>query len=111
MRPPLLSLEKCAVEPTRLRGREPWCLECVDNLVRDLRLIVGDHGDISAPFESSVDVLAEPGRVRDLVGETVELANLFEQRLELRVVKCHFDDDTPSAPRASTPRRGMFLTR
>src|SRR5262245_19303975 len=86
-----LALEERLVQPTGLRRRQPWRPEDFYDLVGDLALVGRHARHIPAPAEARAYVLVEPWRPCQLVGDSVQVANLFEQRLELLVVNRHED--------------------
>ncbi len=95
-RPPLrgrrvsvLLSEVRAPELARLRGREPWSVESVHNLVGEFPLIGLKRRRI-VPAQSSSNVLLDyPLRASGLVGAPMELLHLFQQRLEHVVIDGH----------------------
>lgn len=85
-----LSAEKDPVELSRLRRRERPRPEHVDDLICELPLFWRKRGRIHVPVQTSTKVVVEPRRrVGELVGESVQLANLLEQGIELRVASRH----------------------
>jgi hypothetical protein len=73
-----------------LSGREPWLREYLDDLVGDLPLLGRKRRWIPVPAQTGADVRVKPGVLtRELVGKSVQLANLVEQRLKRRILDGH----------------------
>ena len=85
-----LSAEQDSVELSRLRRREPLRPKHLDDLICELPLFRRKRWWIHIPVQTSTNVFVEPRRrVRELVSESVQPANLLEQGLELRVANRH----------------------
>jgi hypothetical protein len=87
---PALPVEEGALKLAELLGREAGLLEDLDGLVGQSHLLGRQGRRIPAPAEPGADVLVEPcARVWELVRQSVKLAHLLEQRLELLFVDRH----------------------
>lgn len=82
----VLLSEVRAPELPRLRGRQPWGVECLHDLVGEVPLI-GRKTRRIVPAQSSSDVGMHPClRASELVGAPMQLPHLLEQRLEPLVI-------------------------
>jgi hypothetical protein len=89
---------------TRLRGRELGLREYLHDLVGDLPLLGRKRRWVTVPAQARADVRMEPRALaRELVRESVQLANLVEKRLERRILDGHDLrlSSGPDAPRAA----------
>ena len=79
-----LPAEESPLELPRLGGREPRLREYLHDLIRDLPQFWRKWRRMWVPAQTVANVLVEP-RIRgcELVSESVQLAYLLEQRLEL----------------------------
>ena len=94
-----LSTEERSLEQARLGRRQPRRRERLHNVVSDLSLFRRKRRWVPIPAHASADVRVNPRAfARNLVGESMQVAHLLEQRLELRVVDGH-DPANGSAPR------------
>jgi hypothetical protein len=85
-----LLAEEGALELPRLRGREPGLCEYLHDLVSDLPLLGRKRRWIPVPAQTGADVRVKPGVLtRELVGKSMQLANLVEQRLKRRILDGH----------------------
>jgi hypothetical protein len=86
----VLPAKEGPLELFELGAGKPSRRENVDHVIGDLQLRRRDRRHVSAPAETSTNVLVKPRRrARQLVGEPVQLAHLIEQRLEPHVVDSH----------------------
>lgn len=73
-----------------MRGRELGLREYLHDFVGDLPLLGRKRRRVSVPAQTGADVRVEPRVLaRELVGESVQLTNLVEKRLERRIVDGH----------------------
>jgi hypothetical protein len=85
-----LLAEEGALKLPGLRGRESWLREHLDSLIGDLPLLSGKRRRVSIPAHTSADVRVNPRALtRDLTGQSMQLLDLLEQRLELAVIDRH----------------------
>jgi hypothetical protein len=78
------------VQLARLRGRELRLRENLDRFVRNPPLNVREGRGVQVPAQAGAYVRLNPcGLAGDLVGKPMQLADLLEQRLELRIVDSH----------------------
>lgn len=85
----LVADEERALEPPCLPGREAPILDQLDDLIRELPLLLRKGRRIRVGVQTGANIRVDSRRVRELVGELMQLAHLLEQRLELRIVDGH----------------------
>ena len=98
--------EEGSIELSRLRGRQSWLREQVDDLIGQVPLPGRKGRRVSiVPAQPRTDMGVEPHFLaRDLVGEPVQVSHLLEQGLELHVVDRHLGSET-SLERGRQARR------
>lgn len=102
-----LLAEESSVQLSTLPGRKPWLLEHFHDLICELPLLSRKRGRIGVPVQTSANVCVDPrARVWELVRESVQVAHLLEERLELGVVDRHRERArTRSIAEETDPRR------
>ena len=78
-----------ALELPCLPGREAPILDQLDDLIRELPLLLWKGRRIRVGVQTGANIRVDPRRVRELVSELVQLAHLLEQCLELHIVDGH----------------------
>ena len=94
-----LAAEVNPEELLRLPGRESWCVERLYDLIRELPLLRRKHRRIAVPVQAGANVRVDPRALtRDLIRESMQVADLLEQRLKLLIGNRH------DRPRVRPPR-------
>jgi hypothetical protein len=94
-----LAAEVNPIELLRLPGRESWCVERLNDLIRELPLLRRKHRRIAVPVQAGANVRVDSRALtRDLIRESMQVTDLLEQRLKFLIGNRH------DRPRVRPPR-------
>jgi hypothetical protein len=86
----VLPAEESPLELPKLGRRKPRRRECLHDFIRDLPLFWRQHRRVAAPAQTGANVRVHPRALaRELIGESMQVLHLLEQRLKLVVGNRH----------------------
>ena len=81
--------EERFLQLSRLRRRESRRGEGIHSRIGKLALVAGHRRNLAAPAQPGANVVVQTRRAGELVCKSMQVADLLEQRLEVRIIDRH----------------------